>query len=69
MARICKTKGCNNEIPDGWRLPYCDACRYRIAKRLREGAIAVGSTIITVGGAVLLGDKIPFTKGIKNHFK
>lgn len=54
MARICKSKGCNNEIPDGWKVPYCDACRYRMAKKVKDGLAVAGGTVVSVGGAVLL---------------
>ena len=57
MARICKSKGCNNEIPEDWKVPYCDACRYRMAKKVKDGLAAVGATIVSVGSVVLLVGK------------
>lgn len=54
MARICKSKDCDNEIPDGWKVPYCDACRYRMAKKVKDGLAVAGGTAVSIGGAVLL---------------
>ena len=48
MARICKSKGCTNEIPEGWKVPYCDACRYKAAKKARDRLKVVGGILVTV---------------------
>lgn len=69
MARICKTKGCNNEIPDGWKVPYCDACRYRAATKVRNGFKAAGSVVLTVGGTVLVLGKDVIVEGAKTILK
>lgn len=69
MARICKTKGCNNEIPDGWKVPYCDACRYRAAKKVQTGIKTAGSVVLTVGGTVLVLGKDVIVEGAKTILK
>lgn len=57
MARICKSKGCTNEIPEGWKVPYCDACRYKAAKKVRNRLKVVGGILVTVGGTILVVGK------------
>ena len=57
MAKICKTKGCENEILDGDKHKRCVACRTKRVKAVRDGAIGVGKVVggavIAVGGAVV----------------
>ena len=56
MTKICKTKGCDNEIPDGDKHKRCKACRSKRIKTVRDGAIktgkVVGGAALAVGGAV-----------------
>ena len=53
MAKVCKTKGCSNEIPDGDRHKRCKACRARRIKAVRDGAIGAGK--VAGGAAVAVG--------------
>lgn len=69
MARICKSKGCNNEIPDGRKVPYCDACRYRAAQKVQNGLKAAGGTVLTVGGIILIVGKDVIVEGAKSILK
>lgn len=69
VARICKTKSCSNEILKGWRAPYCDACRYRIAKKIQDGLKIAGGIVLVAGGAVLFLREDAIIEGAKTIVK
>ena len=60
MARICKSKGCTNEIPEGWRSHIAMPAAIRRPRRPETGSrlwvatVTVGGTILVVGKDVVV---------------
>lgn len=69
VARICKTKSCSNEILKGWRVPYCDARRYQIAKKIQDGQKIADVTVLVAGGTMPLLGKDIIIEGAKTIVK
>ena len=49
----CKGKGCQNVIPDGDKHLYCKSCRSTRAKKVKDGLVGAGKTVLVVGGAAV----------------
>jgi len=53
MEKKCKNKKCQRPLPDGYKHKYCEYCRMKYAKRIKNAGKAVAGMAVFLGGAVI----------------
>lgn len=52
-TKKCKNKKCQRTLPEGYKHNYCENCRNKQVKRIKDAGKAVGSVVVLVGGTVI----------------
>mgnify|MGYP006894309092 CR=1 FL=1 len=51
--RQCKSKKCQRPLPEGYNHKYCENCRNKHVKQIKDVGKSVASVTLLIGGTVL----------------
>ncbi len=53
--KICKSKNCTTQLPEGYKHIYCECCRNKHTEAIKKGLKVAGSALCITATVVTLG--------------